>query len=306
MSVQPRFLVTDPSCFEVCYQINPWMQPAAWRRDPAEGLKRAIAGSAALKAALVAAGAAVETLAGVRGLPDIVFPANAAVLLDGTVLLARFRHPERQGEEPVFRSAFQRLKARKLVRELVDLPEGMFQEGAGDCIWDATRGLFWIGFGPRSSRASVGVIQRVFGRPAAPLELASERFYHLDTCFCPLSGGEVLYYPPAFTAAALAIIEAHVPERLRIVADHADAAAFCVNAVNIGRDILMARAPAPLKARLQARGYRLVEIDLDPFILSGGAAYCLTLRLDRASARVAQSPVRTSPRAASWAASGGL
>ena len=29
--------------------------------------------------------------------------------------------------------------------------------------------------------------------------------------------------------------------------------------------------------------YAVTEVDLDPFILSGGAAYCMTLRLDRTS-----------------------
>jgi N-dimethylarginine dimethylaminohydrolase len=274
------FLMTDPSCFDVCYRINPWMQPAAWTAD---GLTAAMAASAQLKAALQAAGATVETVGAVRGLPDLVFPANAAVVLDGQVLLARFRHPERQGEEAVFRSAFAKLKTRGLVREIVELPDDVFHEGAGDCIWDAGRRLFWAGHGPRSSRAALSVVARTFGQEVVPLELASDRFYHLDTCFCPLVGGEVLYYPPAFTAQALAAIRARVPEALRIEAADQEAAAFCVNAVNIGRTIIMARPPASLRTTLQARGYHLVEIDLDPFILSGGAAYCMTLRLDRMS-----------------------
>lgn len=280
---RPQFLMTDASCYDVCYQINPWMQPTTWRQDPAAALRRAQAGSSALKAALLAAGAEVETIEGVRGLPDLVFPANAAVVLDGRVLLARFRYPERQGEEAVFRSAFVQLMRRGIVREVVDLPEGLFHEGAGDCIWDLGRQLFWAGYGPRSSRGSLAVIRKVFGREMVPLELASDRFYHLDTCFCPLSGGEVLYYPPAFTPAALAAIEAHVAPEQRIIATDADAAAFCVNAVNVGRDIVMANAPADLKVRLEERGYRLIEVDLEPFILSGGAAYCMTLRLDRTS-----------------------
>ncbi|HEY0301841.1 MAG TPA: hypothetical protein VGC36_10930, partial [Rhizomicrobium sp.] len=57
----------------------------------------------------------------------------------------------------------------------------------------------------------------------------------------------------------------------------------CVNAVNLGREIVMAKAPASLKAKLAARGYHLAEVDLSPFMLSGGAAYCMTLRLDRSS-----------------------
>jgi hypothetical protein len=36
-------------------------------------------------------------------------------------------------------------------------------------------------------------------------------------------------------------------------------------------------------ARLAERGYRVTEVDLLPFIMSGGGAYCMTLRLDRRS-----------------------
>lgn len=280
MDGRPTFLMTDPSCFDVSYQINPWMRPDAWTAAQA---KAARAASAGLRRALEAAGAHVETIGAVRGLPDLVFPANAAVVLDGRVLLARFRHPERQGEEPVYRGVFQRLKARGLVDTLVDLPEGLFHEGAGDAIWDAERRLFWCGYGPRSSKGSVSVIRRTFGHETVALELATEQFYHLDTCFCPLSGGEVLYYPPAFTPLALSTIRAQVPEAFRIEASDEEAAAFCVNAVNLDTRMLMARAPDSLKAKLQARGYSLAEVDLDPFILSGGAAYCMTLRLDRTS-----------------------
>ena len=151
MDSRPRFLMTDPSCFDVCYQINPWMKPTAWRP---EHLAAAQSASAALRAALQDAGAHVETIEAVRGLPDLVFPANAAIVLDGKVLLARFRHPERQGEEAVFRSVFTRLQARGLISEIVDLPEGVLQEGAGDAIWDVSRGLFWVGYGQRSTRSS--------------------------------------------------------------------------------------------------------------------------------------------------------
>src|SRR5690349_12917182 len=123
---RPTYLMTDPGCFDVSYRINPWMDPKAWS---AEDAAAACAGSAALRAALEAAGAHVETIGAVKGLPDLVFPANAAVVLDGRVLMARFRHPERQGEEPVFRAVFQRLKTRGLVHDIVDFPEGVFHEG---------------------------------------------------------------------------------------------------------------------------------------------------------------------------------
>jgi N-Dimethylarginine dimethylaminohydrolase len=281
MDGRPFFVMTDPACFDVSYRINPWMDPAAWTPEQAA---QARAGFEALRQGLQAAGAHVEIVGAVKGLPDLVFPANAAVVLDGKVLLARFRHPERQGEEAVFRSVFQRLKTRGVVSEIVDLPEGLFQEGAGDAIWDHDRGLFWAGYGPRSSRGALKVLRETFGQEVAPLHLATEAFYHLDTCFCPLAGGHVLYYPPAFTPDGLADIRARVPEPLRIEATAEEAAAFCVNAVNLDSRIFMARAPDSLRSKLQARGYTLVEIDLAPFIRSGGAAYCMTLRLNRTSA----------------------
>lgn len=285
MPKKPRFLMTDPSHFDVSYEINPWMRPEAWSADPETSRAHAIRASAELAQALREAGGAVEMIAPAPGLPDLVFPANAAVVLDGRALLARFRYPERQGEEAVFDAAFAELRARRLIDDIVHLQDGIFQEGAGDCIWDADRQFFWAGYGPRSSRIAIPVIERVFDRAVVPLELVTERFYHLDTCFCPLAGGALLYYPPAFSEQARKEIRARVPASLRIEASDAEAEAFCVNAVNLGDLVIMARAPQSLAEKLATHGFRLREIDLSPFMLSGGAAYCMTLRLDRKSVR---------------------
>jgi N-dimethylarginine dimethylaminohydrolase len=46
----------------------------------------------------------------------------------------------------------------------------------------------------------------------------------------------------------------------------------------------MAKASPDLVARLAERGYRVSEVDLLPFIMSGGGAYCMALRLDNCSA----------------------
>lgn len=279
----PTYLMTDPVHFEVCYQINPWMKPDTWGANRATQCSAAITASRELAEAIRNLGGDIEYVGAVDGLPDLVFPANAAIVLDGRVLLARFRCAERQGEEPVFRAAFEQLKRDGLVTEVQDLPDSVFQEGAGDCIWDVDRGFFWVGYGQRSTETSVAVIENVFGEKTVALELASPRFYHLDTCFCPLAGGHVLYYPPAFTPDSLERLRAHVAAPRRIEATDEEAAAFCVNAVNIGSRIVMAKAPESLKAKLSVRGFQVTEVDLSPFILSGGAAYCMTLRLDRVS-----------------------
>ncbi len=289
MRQRPHLLVTDPAHFEVSYAINPWMRPGAWSADPAAHQAAARASFEALVSAFEGAGARVEALAGAPGLPDMVFPANAAVVLNGRAMMARFRCPERQGEEAVFTAAFERLRTRGVLTEVIELPKGRLQEGAGDAIWDATRQFFWVGYGPRSDAQSPATIAEVFGQEVAALELATDDYYHLDTCFLPLSGGEVLYYPPAFTPAGRALIRAHVAPDKLFEASADDAGAFCVNAVNIDRQVVMARATPSLRVLMARLGYDLTEVDLDPFILSGGAAYCMSLRLDRRSDAPAQN-----------------
>ena len=277
-------LLTDPAHFGVTYTINPWMQPRAWAQDPVGHLAAARRSFQSLVAALIAAGAGLEVMRGVAGLPDMVFPANAAIVLDRLALLARFRHPERRGEEQHFQKYLHALMQRGLFDEVAQFPTGCFQEGAGDCIWDAARGRFWAGYGQRSARRAASEIAAFFGRETTALELVSPRFYHLDVCFCPLSGGEIFYYPPAFSAASLAAIRDVVAPEDLIEATDEDAARFNVNAVNIGDRLVMAKASPDLVARLAERGYRVSEVDLLPFIMSGGGAFCMTLRLDNRSA----------------------
>jgi N-dimethylarginine dimethylaminohydrolase len=272
--------MTDGSHFEVSYKINPWMTPEVWRQDEARNRKEAREASAGLSAALRDAGARVVIIDGAPGLPDMVFPANAAVVLNGRALVSRFRYHERQGEERHFLNEFARLRDLGILREVVQQPKGICQEGAGDSIWDSLRQMFWAGFGPRSSFESLASIKDFFGEPVKGLELVSGRFYHLDTCFAPLSGGEVLYYPPAFSKLSLSVIRDHVPAELRIEASDEDAARFAVNAVNVGREIVMAEPTAHLAGELKERGYSVSPVHLRPFIMSGGGAYCMTLRLD--------------------------
>jgi N-dimethylarginine dimethylaminohydrolase len=283
---KPTLMMTDASHFEVSYVINPWMKPTAWSEDREGHFRAAQEASAALAKALVEAGAEVIRTNGAPGLPDMVFPANAAIVLDRRALVARFRYPERRGEEPLFLKTFEDFKARGLLDVVEQFPEGCFQEGAGDCIWDATRQQFWGGFGQRSVREALDVTAKFFGAPVTPLELISPRFYHLDVCFLALSGGEVVYYPKAFSADSIAAIRDAVPRENLIEASDDDAAGFCVNAVNIGRQIVMARPKDGLRAKLSERGYFVTGLDLSPFIMAGGGAYCMTLWLDRERATV--------------------
>jgi len=286
--VAPRFLMCPPQHFAVTYSINPWMDPAAWA-DRGDALHASAAEQwTALHAALRQSGAAIEMVAPREGLPDLVFTANAAVVLDGKALVARFRHPERQAEQPVFSAACSAMQARGLIDEVIEMPEGVALEGAGDCLWDAKRSLFWMGCGFRSDAAAAPVVEKTFGVPCVPLALANPSYYHLDTAMCALPCGAVIYYPGAFTPEAFEAIHARVAPADRIALDAADAAHFAANSVLVGRTVVLSSASAALRGALEARGYTVVETPLTAFQRSGGSACCLTLRLDHVS-QVAQA-----------------
>jgi N-dimethylarginine dimethylaminohydrolase len=291
-SPQARFLLCPPRHFAVTYSINPWMDPQAWADGGTALAAKAERQWAGLHCALCDAGAAIETMEPVPGLPDLVFTANGAVVLDRKAVLSRFRHDERLGEEPIFAASFATLAARGLIDEIFRLPAGTVLEGAGDCIWDSRRQLFWLGCGFRSDPGAARFIERKLAVPCLALPLVNASFYHLDTAFCALPCGGVVYYPAAFTSDALTTIHAHVMPGERIVLKRADAAHFAANAVCVNRKIVLSNCSDALRHRLQERGYAVIETPLHAFLRSGGSACCLTLRLDHCSKAMAETAIQ--------------
>ncbi|MDA8232581.1 MAG: arginine deiminase-related protein [Magnetospirillum sp.] len=279
-------VMASPEWYEVSYTINPWMRPDEWGRDRDGARQRAQAQWDALADRLRRAGMTVEVVPAAPGLPDLVFPANSAVVLDRRALLARFRRPERRGEEACFLRFFEDLRRRGLIDHVQRMPDGIFQEGAGDCLWDSSRGLFWGAHGPRSAPESLDHIAGFFDAPVVGLELITDRFYHLDTCFSVLSGGEIVYFPPALSRESREAVAERVPPEQRIVATEDEAHAFSLNAICLGHDLIMTPPPPRLRAMLEERGYRCIGIDLSSFVLSGGASFCMTLRLDHTGGRL--------------------
>jgi len=277
---KPRFLMCAPKHFAVTYTINPWMDPIAWACDAQELASQSKREWDVLRKSLIGCGADVELVPPRPGKPDMVFTANAAVVLDGKVLLARFRHPQRQLEQPAFAKAFRALQTRGIIDVVHELPPRLVLEGAGDCIWDRSRSLFWMGYGQRSEAAARGTVAEVFGVEVMPLELVTPRFYHLDTAMCVLSRGEVIYFPSAFSHASRDAFEERVEPHARIVVSADDARQLAANAVCIDTTLLLSACSDRLRAQVQERGYRVVATPLSSFLRSGGAAFCLTLRLD--------------------------
>ena len=197
-----RFLVCPPDHFGIQYEINPWMRLSnTVDKDASRAQWQTLA-----RVLEQDAGAKLERMTPVAGLPDLVFTANAGVVHDGTAVVSRFRHPERRGEEEHFARWF-----REHGYRVIHLDAECYFEGAGDLL--GFPDTWFGGYRQRSDIKAHRVLSDVYGREILPLELVTSRFYHLDTCFCPLSNGELLYYPPAFDAYAQATIADRVDKR---------------------------------------------------------------------------------------------
>ena len=111
-----------------------------------------------------------------------------------------------------------------------------------------------------------------------PARLTDERFYHTDTCFCPLGVGRALLYPGAFEPADLRRLLDHLPEAVLLTEE--EALTFACNSVVVGDTFLTASCPARVRDALAGFGLDVQELPMDEFHKSGGSVRCLTLPLD--------------------------
>ncbi|SDY37673.1 N-Dimethylarginine dimethylaminohydrolase [Collimonas sp. OK242] len=269
-TAEDTFLMCAPDHFEVSYVINPWMAG-----NIAHGNRNVAMHQWLALVEAIGQVAKIKMMPAMPGVPDLVFTANAGVVLGNKVVLSRFRHVERQAEEVYFDAAF---TAHGF--EVLTLPPELPFEGAGDALMDRSENLLWFGHGHRSDIACATRLSELLDIEVQPLKLVDARFYHLDTCFCPLAGGYVMYFPEAFDAASQAEITARVPADKRIIVSSEDALHFACNTVNSGRHIFLNQASDALVAQLQAHGFVVHQTALTEFLKAGGAAKCLTLKLN--------------------------
>ena len=236
-----------PDHFGIEYEINPWMSRS---RGADSSLAHRQWNN--LRDAFVKLGVKVELMEPIKGLPDLVFTANA-----GLVFKDHGWKTESLGAEQFF-------------------------EGAGDALFCGP--ILFAGYRFRSDALAHQEVGRRIVKQVLPLELVDPRYYHLDTCFCPLVPGAALYYPPAFDAYGRKVLEMNIP-KLIAVNDH-DAQRFGCNAVVVGKTVVTNSDCEALWQELKSAGFATVGVELDEFLKSGGSAKCLTIRLDGEEAAV--------------------
>ena len=258
-----KLLLCSPDFYGIEYEINPWM-------DRTRNVLPALAQTqwVRLRETLQSLGCQIELVAPHAKLPDMVFTANAGLVAGKKFIRSNFRFPERRGEEKHFEEWFAQHGY-----EVVGLPGDLFFEGEGDALFCGD--VLLCGYRFRSDIRSHHKLAELLNCLVLSVELVQDRYYHLDTCFCPLPKGGAIWYPAAFDEYAQRAIRQHVSDLVEVSPE--EAAHFACNAVVLGEDIVLSENNPKLGAVLRERGFLLHELSMTEFIKAGGACKCLTL-----------------------------
>ena len=260
-----KLLMCPPTQYDIDWEINPWMNGNIGKVDTA------LAYDQWLKLYVeLCKYASVNLIPQEPNLRDMVFTANAGYVKDKTVFLSRFNTHQRAPEEDVFRTWF--LEAGYTVIQQWDYSF----EGAGDCL-EGSDGKLFCGYGYRTRKEAYNTFSKTYPQPSGwVIKLIDPRFYHLDTCFCPLDGKTIMYYDGAISPETLHAVNLLYPNQ--IVVSEEEAKQFACNAVVIGKNVFMPRCFS-VADRLYKLGFEPHLFDMSEFIKAGGACKCLTLEI---------------------------
>lgn len=260
-------LMCPPTHFGVEYEINPWMH----RSDPVDPARALEQWTALHEIYTRQLGWTVHLLEPQPGHPDLVFTANGGLVIGGRVVPPCFRHPERQGESPVFEAWFRAQGFDVRPRPVHDF------EGEGDALlWND---VLFAGYPWRSDRTAHHALARELGLEVVSLQLTDARFYHLDTALTVVDRQTVALYAPAFTPESVAQVQRIVPRV--VLADDADAVGYGLNGFGDGEHIVLSDRATGLILRYRELGLTVWPTPIGEFQKSGGGVKCLSLELRR-------------------------
>lgn len=270
-------LMCEPNSFAVNYDINPWMSSSIGKVDKNMAYQQWKDLSQKIKGL----GHRVVVMHNQpEELPDLVFTANAALTINNHALIASFACVERQAESAIYSEYISGLG---LKVDNYFVHNDIYFEGAGDALLEKNKNILVLGYGFRTNKLAKEYVQEWLKMVSSntklmQVELINPNYYHLDTCFCPLDNGYVLYYPGAFSEKSNNELKDVFQNKLIAVSEE-DASFFACNAVSLNNYLILNKASAGLQKKLNSLDITVVETPLNQYMLSGGSAKCLTLEL---------------------------
>lgn len=268
-------LLCPPTYFKIAYKINPWMteleEDIPNARKEWNYLKNTIEKFAKVKI--------IEPQ---KVCPDMVFLDCGLIINEGKdFILSNFKPDERKVESQYFKAYF----SKKYNIKTLD-PKISF-EGHGDSLW-VTNHLLVIGYGIRTDLEAIDEISKLINdnKPSEDqveiksLKLIDERFYHLDTCFCPLDEKTVMLYSKAIDPSTTDWIYDHFKTVIDVSDEEAES--FICNSIVFNKHIITPEMKFNLKSSLTfydlrtSLGFEIHQIPMYSFMKAGGACKCLS------------------------------
>ncbi|MBI1820305.1 MAG: amidinotransferase [Nitrospirae bacterium] len=257
-------LMCPPDYYRIEYEINPWMS----LKNQADTEKARNQWNSLYRALTEKFGLKVNLMEPQPQLPDLVFTANGGLVAGRQIILSNFKFPERQRERDYFKEWFLHHQY-----EIISIPSHLFFEGEGDALWMGK--LLFAGHPFRTDISSHVFLSKTLQCEVISLELIDPRFYHLDTCFCPLNSETALFVPEAFSSHSRKILSSLVETLIPLKPE--EGRLFVSNAIVFEKKIIFQSGAGSTRKRLEAEGFEVYSLDLSEFIKAGGNAKCLVL-----------------------------
>jgi len=216
-------------------------------------------------------------------LVDMTFAANSALIYKNKAIISKFTAIPRIPETNIYKYYFEK-------KGFETFKMDKYFEGAGDGLFSHENKNLWLGHGFRSVKSSSNEIKDYLDDKNLnihSLELISPKWYHLDTCFCPIKDDYVILYDKAFDKKSLYKIYDIFGEDKCIKTSYEDALNFACNSVCVpSSKNISTRATivgnsfsGNLIQELSLLNFSVIENSMSEFLLSGGSTKCLVLDL---------------------------
>lgn len=212
----------------------------------------------------------------IESLPDLVFTANSGICLNKNFITSCFSNIERKPESNIYANYFKKLGF-TVDNYFVD--NNISFEGAGDALYSKKHNTYVVSYGFRTQYEAYPYLRKFFEKASissVQVKLVNPKFYHLDTCFCPLDNGFILYYPEAFSIESQEQLVSLFGNDL-IAISKADADYFACNGVSLNNKLIVNDCSDILSVKLKYLDVDVLKTPMSEFLKSGGSCKCLTI-----------------------------
>jgi N-dimethylarginine dimethylaminohydrolase len=109
------------------------------------------------------------------------------------------------------------------------------------------------------------------------LQLQSDRFYHLDTCFAAIDDKTVLVHAKSLTDEGMTMVRAVFENVIECDDTEANEGMACNATALGGKHVVIQPGNTKAVTALRKLGYKVHEVETGEFLKSGGSVFCMKM-----------------------------